>query len=360
VKRAVLLVATIGCGLPEPTEEGEHVRVAMDPGLSLCGDGVGHMDAFTALVAAELDVAAPTGDDRIVFHWLHPADFESRTICINDNGGCAWHNDIYATTAPLDHEIVHSLGWAYGTPPVFFIEGLAVAYELPPPDRSDGLIPATNVLDVAAGTGDLWLPGELYPLAGAFVGFLIERHGIAAVLRVYERLRLADGRRRITRIFEQELGESLEQAAAAFDLTRGVCSPRAWRRKLFECAAPEIAWDGASWSEFRTLDCDQEDVVGPFFGHVALYHTLEVPETGVYEVAMIGDAGPGSDDAWNAVQLMRCGACEGYTEVDLIGASDRQVAELPAGRYSLRRTGPAQQASGIGVRIERVGPATSP
>lgn len=355
MRRGVLLVM-IGCGLPEPSLEGEHVRVAMDPGLRLCGDGVGHMDAFTALTAAELGVSVPSGDDRLNYFYLHEADFASRTICLGPVGGCTWHDDIYAIVAPGDHEIVHSLAWAYGMPPAFFIEGLAVAYELPIPGESSdtALLPLTSVLEVADGTGDIWLPSELYPLAGAFVGFLIERHGIAAVLRVYDRLRLADGRRRISRVFDDELGETLEEAAAAFDEVREGCTQRALRRKLFECAAPEIAWDGASWAEFRTLDCDQEDVVGPFFEEVALYHTLEVPEEAVYEVTMIGDAGFGSAGSWNRATLMRCSSCEGYTEVDLIGAGGTERVMLPAGRYSLRRSGPSEEASGIGVRIERV------
>ena len=51
----------LGCNLPEVQQAGAHVQIAADPGLSLCGDGLGHMDRFVELLAGELGREAPTG-----------------------------------------------------------------------------------------------------------------------------------------------------------------------------------------------------------------------------------------------------------------------------------------------------------
>ena len=151
------------------------------------------------------------------------------------------------------------------------------------------------------------------------------------------------------------LGASLPMLSAYFDGSRRNCMPGGYRRKLFECSAPEIAWDGALWAEHRTLECEQADVIGPFASEtLATYRTIEVPEDAMYALTVIGDSVPRSGDSPNAVTLLRCGGCEGSVNVTITAGAASMTLPLTAGRYSLRYTGPAGAASGVGLRIERV------
>ena len=119
-------------------------------------------------------------------------------------------------------------------------------------------------------------------VAGAFTAFLLERFGGPAYMRVYRRLQFADGAGLVSRALEAELGASLAELAEEFDATRRACPPLAFKRKLIECSAPELAWDGERLAAFRTLACAQDDVVvapeavrefmvrSPDHGHVVL------------------------------------------------------------------------------------------
>ncbi len=357
------VVVMIGCGLPEPRWVGEHVQLAADQGLVPCGDVVGHMDAYVERIAAELRVPMPTGDQRITYWWLHREGFAERTICINDSA-CSLQGEVYSTAMPVDHELVHALVRGYGTPSPFFLEGLAVAYEVALPADPRESIPigvylqGTSIEEAIASRRNAWLPPEHYPLAGAFTAFLIERHGIDKVMRVYDDLRLLDGVGRISRVFESVFGESLAAATAAFEaevMATEDCPLRGFRLKRFECAAPELAWDGEQLRVYETLACDAEGAVGPFAGEdLAMFRTLEVPEDGVFEVSLIGDSRAGSAGRWNRAVLARCGGCEGYAELTISAEDGARRAALPAGRYAVQLLGPVRTATGVGLRVDRV------
>ena len=222
-------LALLACGLPEVDLEGAHVRLAIDPGLTPCGDPTGHMDRFVQLTAAELGLTPPTGDRRISYYWLDRDNFDARSQCSKPGTvGCALGEDlIFARSFPIDHELVHSLAHAYGTVPALFGEGLAVAYEVPAPGNEDS--PSLSDITVADALEEfqgLHLPSEHYSLAGAFVGFLIERDGVDALLRALAHMRYTDGPRRVSNLLEAELGAPLEQLSREFEFVRRGCRGR--------------------------------------------------------------------------------------------------------------------------------------
>lgn len=355
MRRAAALALLLGCGLPEPTEVGAHVQLAMDPGLTPCGDLVGHMDAYVEWLAGVWGVPPPSGDGIITYYWLDTEGFASRTVCVNAEGGCSLGGDVYATGAPIDHELVHALAFRFGLPPSFFIEGLAAAYQWPSEVRYVGEVTAEAVLD-AFETRELgFLPSELYPLAGAFVAFVIERHGIRKFIAVYSQLRLLDGRRRVSRVFTEVFGESFEEAAAAFERDNvGGCAAEGQGIDRFECEAPALAWDGEAFGAFMTLTCEVDGAVGPFRGdQLMVVRTLEVPEDGAYEVRVVGDAIAGSAGPRNLVEVSRCGRCADFVAFSVSPESSPEVHLLPAGRYVVRMHGPVHEASGIGLSVVR-------
>lgn len=361
MRRVLLCAALAGCNLPDVQQEGAHVRLAADPGLALCGDVVGHMDRFIALLADELGRPPPTGRDRITYYLLRPGDFGERTICVADRGGCSVGGDVFATAGPADHELVHALTWDDGISAAFFLEGLAVAYE-PPLVESDYVdiepVSPRAIADAIGARERGWLPDDLYFLAGAFTAFLIEKRGVAAYLRVYQRLQLEDGPGLVSRVLAEELGATLPALAAEFDATRRDCPAIAFKRKLVECSAPELAWDGERLAEFRTLDCADADALGPFnAGTLVAHRTLVVPADASYTIAAVGDATGEDGGVANVVDLIRCGGCDDFAWAQARAGAAPTTVALTAGTYALRFRGPASAATGVGVRVLRVGPA---
>ncbi|MCY1006158.1 hypothetical protein OV079_11410 [Nannocystis pusilla] len=201
-RRLSLLLAALGLAcdpLPPVRHEGVHVRVAPDPGLELCGGTLAHMDDFVARVSAEFGVDPPLGDDRFTYYWLDPEDFGKRTPCPDAVAGCAVYDGVYSKVAPLDHELVHSVSFAYGVGPQIFVEGLARAYEgleawrSPQPQRPR---------DVWKFVSANWIAPLDYDVAGAFTSYLIARFGLDVFLSMYAGLGLVAREGAIDRAFK--------------------------------------------------------------------------------------------------------------------------------------------------------------
>jgi hypothetical protein len=343
MRRWGLALVCAGCGLPEVTVEGAHVRVAADAGLELCGGTLSHMDAFIAAAAAEFGVAAPTGGDRFTYYWVDEEDYYARTGCSYPSGGCARGREAFSYQAPLNHEFVHNLARDFGRAPPFFAEGLATAFE--------GL-GAYDVWD--GGEGAVWETLEAeesrdvdYLVAGAFVRFLVERHGVADVLRVIDELPRRASAGRVDRALRELLNVSLEESVAAFEAARAACPGRVWTAMLLECAAPTVAWDGEWLAEHRELACAQEDVIGPYSGDTAIvFRTVAVERGGWFDVAAISEGG----GVW--VTLAPCGGgCGGATWA--WSNSEATRAFLEPGLYSVRLMGPALREVSVGWSMLR-------
>lgn len=330
-----------GCGLPEVVAEGVHVEVAADPGYALCGGTISHMDAFIVAVAAEFGVTAPTGEDRLEFFWVEE-DYEARSPCPWESGGCTRGDRIFSRSAPHDHELVHALA-DFGWVPSFFNEGLAVAYGgIGYADEFD--LGARSVYDTIEARDGL---GVDYPMAGAFTWFLVERHGIAAILKVADDLPHGVRTSRVDRSFREILGVSLADSVDDFEEAVAVCPDRQWRAMLLECSAPRMDWDGEWFAEHRSLACAQEDVVGPYGGDTAIiFKTIEVEEGGRFDVGVIAEGGSAQ------VAISLCGGCVPTTWVRA-GEGDTRVV-LPSGRYVVRVVGPALADISVGWSLRRV------
>jgi hypothetical protein len=359
------LVLVLACDLPEVTEVGAHVELAADPGLQACSGTLAHMDEFVAAVSAEFSRAPPPPGDRVRFYWLARDDFHARSPCPDDITACARGDTSFSPLAPLDHELVHNLTAAIGTPPIFFIEGLAVAYQgldadFPHPefDRTAYRLADLDVrrlIEQRSGSALRDMGG--YPLAGAFTAFLIRTHGIERFLRVYAALGRSATIAAIDREFQAVFGASLEQSIAEFDASARDCIEFEFNAKLVECAAPELAWDGVRLVHHRTLGCDQDDAIGPFSGDaVVVLHTLELTTAGEYQLRVIGDAEEDAlagESSRHAVSLQRCGGCGAPMLTNAAGLSAR-TGWLDPGRYALRLRGPASRRSSIGLRLELI------
>lgn len=365
IRRALLACGLLlACNdLPDVTAVGMHVEVAADPGLTLCDGTLAHMDAFVARLSDELSLPAPVGADRFRLYWLEDAEFHRRTVCNELSSACAQGAESFTRELPVNHELIHNVTSSLGDPRPVFTEGLAVALEglgaaLAVP--SYGIPPGENLPDLdlrdlmTEPTSVRLLELGAYPLAGAFVAFLIRNHGLDAFGHVYASLGYHASLTQIDRVFRDELGVSLDDSIDDFDATARGCIHNGYDAKLIECAAPELAWSRDVLVHHRSLDCDQDDVVGPYSGDSAVvFFTLEIPEAGGYELRVLGEPAALGEGVQSAVSLMPCTPCSGLEQTAYAGLPP-PTSWFEPGRYSVRFRGPASTPTSIGLRLARV------
>ena len=341
---AALACGALACGEADTVHEGEHVTLIIDPAVEACGDMVGHMDRFVATLADYLRV--PLAGERFTFVWYSEQRFAAEAPCGNYVGWCERRREIRSTVAPLDHMLASMILARAGSPPPFFVEGALVAFT---PDLD-------TFIDDYPEDGDvqqLLANGEGGAnLAGGFTRFLIDRHGLDAYLAFYAGVRARASLLEIEAVHAEHFGESLTETSVAFDAERRRCPERRFELKLFECSAPQIAWDGDSLLLRRSLACGEDDVVGffgsgPFNDDVRSLSTIEVTTAGTFEISFTADEGA-------TVVFAGCGGCEDETAVRLWNGGEPVRRWLPVGRYSLNLAGDVGLPPTVALRIERV------
>jgi len=351
--RALIVAAALSaCEGPLEVFEGEHVVVRTELGFDLCGGTMAHMDEFVARLAAEMQQAPPTGDERIEFRW-YPREHALSLPCTNSEFGCARGHEVFSVLMPHNHELVHAVVSERARRVLpFFAEGLAEGYqglywqgdaltELP-------LGQANRVQDTLDGD-----PAELGLASVGFVRLLVQQHGMAKFLAVYSLLSRRPSATDVDEALRTVLGVSLDESIAAFEALPADCIHSQLDAKLVECSAPALEWDDSRLAVFRALDCSQDDAVGPYDGdHLQVLHTLTVREPGTFELRAIAER-PDSAVSFNAVVLTPCAGCGGGPPVRVL-AGERTRADLAAGRYSLRWMGPAAVPTTLGFLLERV------
>lgn len=129
--------------------------------------------------------------------------------------------EVHAVEKVTDHELVHAVAWQLGNPGSFFQEGLAVALG----DRGKWWGRDVNkAARKAAGKATLSAliarfnpaePGDGYYVAGSFVSWLVERHGIE---RVGQFFRSSDGAN-TDAAFARVFGQTLDEAGGSWRTT---------------------------------------------------------------------------------------------------------------------------------------------
>lgn len=126
---------------------------------------------------------------------------------------------VHSTSASQNHEIVHVVAHGLGDPGPFFQEGLAVAlgdrgrWQGQPVDRVARKLAKASTLAALIAGFDAADPREGYAVAGSFMGFLIEAHGLPKVSHFF---RACEGRRSTEAAFVAIFGMTLDQAGGAW------------------------------------------------------------------------------------------------------------------------------------------------
>ena len=124
-------------------------------------------------------------------------------------------SQVHSTSASQDHEIVHVVAHGLGDPGPFFQEGLAVAlgdrgrWQGQPVDRVARKLAKASTLAALMAGFDPADPREGYAIAGSFVSFLIEAHGLPRVSHFF---RACQGARSTEAAFVAVFGTTLDEA----------------------------------------------------------------------------------------------------------------------------------------------------
>lgn len=235
----------------------------------------------------------------------------------------------------LLHELVHAamitLGYPYQP---FFGEGLAVALD---PLNGDGLGPTYGTAAVE-GLPDPrpWMTSSAedlqYGVAGAFVGFLLSRHGGARFLKFASALGDSRDMPVIEKTFKAVYGTELAEEAKLYMV--GVpCTQDSLGPALYDCTAPRVAWNEGSLAFSGVMDCASDDVAGGFSDEVGWPSirsvSFEVPNSGNYWFHL-------KSDGDTTVQIGRCPGCPWQRDIGRVEPTEEIVVKLEAGIHYAR------------------------
>jgi hypothetical protein len=301
--------------LPAIVWEGERLRFATTVGRLPCGDSLEYMDRRVDELTAVLDHPMKPGE-KITYYWL-PGRMDLSPC--PESSDCADGLAVFSRTLFHDHEIVHVLLRDLGRSQTFLYEGMAEAF-----GRAGGAFTVertavrSEILRSLSANAD---PKTIsYPLAGLFVRFLVQRHGMTAVKRVYARARHDTDTSQLREIFHTELGVSLDETLDLLAETAPDCYPR---QNL--CTARPVAWSDGAWNYRFGLSCASPGVLEIVPGALRNEALVEIPQAGAYRLIVSRPSVPVKE-----LVVARCGC---RPDLHTIESGSEATLELDRGRY---------------------------
>lgn len=345
------LGAATACTEDEPQGlRGEYVTYYHDASLRLCGGTLAHLDDFVGWTAATLGLEVK---DTIHYHWLDEEAFLN-SPCPEFVMGCFDAGRIYSKKPALPHELVHAVTAQNGMNHVrFFTEGIAVALD---PLDGGGTGPRYRTIPPSGEPlgdprADMVADPNLeidYELAGAFVSYLLLRHGPEKFVAMTRRFGPDMDYQGIAAAFTDAYGLSLDDEVEGF-VANSPCDETWMAVQLHSCTGEEIPWSGFPWKWYVSMDCADPEVVGgsglQWDYRSYRFATLEIPESGPYDVSVQSS---GKD---TEVTFGRCFGCGWQPRDVVMEYSDRRIVEFAAGKHFVRITGDPNEAPEVFVSI---------
>jgi hypothetical protein len=185
------------------------------------------VEAYEKQLSRLESLLGATVDHKVEFYsYERPEEIAAVTGRYADGFFFPAQGQIHATKGAREHEMVHLVAHELGDPGAFFQEGLAVALGNHgklgghPVEKVAKRVVSAASIESLAGRARIedW---ESVATAGAFVEWLIERHGVETVASFFR----ASGRSGSPAAFETSFGTSLRTASADFAKSLGVTSP---------------------------------------------------------------------------------------------------------------------------------------
>ena len=353
--RAVLAtLAFIGLSACTPAEtgripdfewEGEWVTIwgfetAVD---ETCAGTLPYLDDYAGFLANEFGLNHHLG----VYRWYSKELFTELEPCGRPINGCAGLNGIFTNVMPIEHEIVHLVNDQVVLCPLFLAEGLAEYY-----GTTSSTPRSRDLSEILADPGATVFSSRNYPLAGAFTAFLVESHGLDALLEVCERSGFTPTPDEFDEAVEATLGVStsdLVEQFASFD-----CTYLEYRSKQYECGrSPSIVIGDEPVELNVTLSCADERTIGPRKSEIWTNNVVQVLEDGVYYIALESETGMNTEDEIG-LELVRCTNCTDsprtYTyNLSIVPFFD--LIQLEAGAYTFKVWGAPNVSQSLTLRL---------
>lgn len=338
---ALLAVLLPAC-LPELEQvESEHVLFEHSASLQPCAGTVDYVDRMVPFLSEQLGVATP---ERIRYSWLTRADARRLFGPLEDEtrrGVDIGYHAISFDEAVVMHEVVHAVMSRQATAP-FFQEGTAFVY--------DALAYGATLWD--RGRPD---PRPLMTLkaseleygdAGAFVYFLLARHGPEPFVEFYAGLNGPYTLARIRAAFGRAYGVELDGEVERYLSLERPCDEGYFELLAARCVAPVEPWRGDAWVFADVLACDAEGVIGGSTNgwDTDEYRvtTLEIAHTGGYRIS--ANKAPGQ-----RLWIMPCFGCPWQNSAFIL-PGEAQI-KLEAGRYRVTVSGDATAGERFSVVV---------
>lgn len=186
-----------------------------------------------------------------------------------------------------------------------------------------------------------------YDNAGAFVTFLLLRHGPEKFVALTTQLESGANYAMIDKVFGQVYGVALDSEVEVF-IDNSYCDDEfLFNVRPYDCVASEIQWRDAVWSWQTTTDCEDVHVVGGISPEMDFLSqrsaTLNVPNSGQYELAIKATR---TEHAMK-MTIGSCFGCPWYPKDVVVMGDSTTLIHLAAGKYFLRVTGYAEEVSEI-------------
>jgi hypothetical protein len=322
-----------------------------------------YVDAYAGVLAAEFGLDGPIGD----FIWYTPEEYGARRPCPwRYPSACAKEDTAHSPVLPEDHEMVHIANHRAGPCPNALSEGIAVYYST---DISAGHSLNADVLRHRLAAPSASIPITEYEMLGRFAAFLIERHGLQAVLDVCTVAGPEASGAQLSAALQSILGATSEELIAGLSQEPSHCNDFwGYRSKVFACgvaaAAPSLGTfvDGKLEARLE-FGCDQPDTVGPieggaFYGQIVRTLSLEIPTDGHYWFIPHDEA-----QEWITVPegitlaVSQCGPCgDGFRLPADWEWTLPQLGDFEAGRYSVEIGLPEDYVGTVLLSIDRSWP----
>jgi hypothetical protein len=301
-----------------------------------------YVDAYAGVLAAEFGLDGPIGD----FIWYTPEEYDARRPCPwVYPSACVDEDTAHSPVFPQEHEMVHLANHRAGWCPKPLSEGIAVYYST---DVSKGSNLNIDVLRGRLAAPSASIPKTEYEMLGRFAAFLIERHGLQAVLEVCAVAGREPSGAHLSAAMHSILGATSDELITALSQEPSHCNDFFdYRSKVFACgvaaAAPSLGTfvDGKLEARLE-FGCDHPDTVGPieagaFYGQIVRTLSLDIPTDGHYWFILHDEA-----QEWTTVPegitlaVTQCGPCgDGFrVPADWVWTTP-QLGDFEAGRYSV-------------------------
>lgn len=304
-----------------------------------CAGTFKYLDAYADATAQQFGVVGHLG----IYRWYSPERFASEDPCASTALGCAGTNGVFTRIMPLEHEVVHLVSDHVVACPSLITEGLAEYYGTTSTTRS-----TEDVTELIAQSEHGRIASDGYPLAGAFVAYLVENHGLDAVLSLCETAGLHPSVAEFSSAAQASFGSSLDEILlefAEFD-----CVYSEYRAKHFECSQEPDLMVGAEGGEIELeIGCQSPTTIGPRDGEIWMLGLLRVVEPGVYLAQAESGSGVGPEIT---VELVECAACSDMPRSHRVVADAlSDPIQLNASEYIVRVSGAADADDVVTLRL---------